>query len=132
MNKLRGDNKKGNLGRVVRRPLWILLVGYAIRAGHQVGAAVFLCSYLLPELTSIPQFFLWLTLITGGLLFFTELFRHRELYREVAGIVTFSKLLLFGAAFHSILSASETVMFAFLLASVGAHLPKNIRHKLLF
>lgn len=132
MNTLRDNDKKADLGRVVRRPIWMLWLGYALRATHQVGAAVFLCSYLLPDLTNIPTFYLWLTLVTGGLLFFTEFYRHREMYREISGIVTFCKLLLFGAAFHNILPAVETVILAFLLASVGAHLPKNIRHKLLF
>lgn len=132
MKTFRANSKNAALGRVVKRPLWMLISGYIVRAAHQVGAAVFLCSYLLPELTTIPKLYLWLTLITGGLLFLTESFRHREIYREISGMVTLCKLLLFGAAFHNVLPATETVIFAFILASLGAHLPKNIRHKLLF
>ena len=130
--KTNKTNSKKNLGRVVHRPDWLLWFGFLIRAVHQIGAAVFLCSYLLPELTTIPRFYLWLAITSGALLLFTEAFRHREMHREVSGILTFVKLLLLGAAFHQLLPISTTVITAFFLASIGAHLPKTIRHRLLF
>lgn len=119
------------MGRVQRRPLWMLITGIGIRALHQVGAALYLASYIFPKTLVLPQFYLWLCLISGFLLFATEWARHREIYRELAGLATFVKLLLFGAAFHNILPATATVVAAFILASICAHAPKNVRHRLL-
>jgi hypothetical protein len=47
-------------------------------------------------------------------------------------VSTFLNLLLIGAAYHGFLSASIAVLLAFVLASVGAHAPKLVRHRLLF
>jgi hypothetical protein len=47
-------------------------------------------------------------------------------------VITLVKLLLLGAAFHGILPPWETVLLAFVIASIGAHAPKKIRHRLLY
>lgn len=119
------------MGRVVDRPYWLLNFSVFIRAAHQVGAAVFLASFLFPQ-TPLPLFYLVLTVVSGVGLVGTEYMRHRQLYREFAGLVTIVKMLLLGAAYHGIVPAMPAVVCAFVLASVGAHVAKNIRHRMLF
>jgi NhaP-type Na+/H+ or K+/H+ antiporter len=73
-----------------------------------------------------------IALVSGGLLLGTEWWRHRQIFRELAGMITVVKVLLLGAAYHSFLPPTATVLLAFIIASIGAHAPKNVRHKLLF
>ncbi len=124
-----GENK---LGRIGYRPYWVLIFSILIRAVHQVGAAIYLAVYLLDEIVHPPSFYLVIVLTSGVILFFAEWMRHRQICREFSGVSTIIKLLLLGAAYHGFLSASGTVLSAFLLASIGAHAPKVIRHRLLF
>lgn len=131
MENKEGANR-GELGRVGDRPLWVLSLSILIRAVHQVGAAVFLASYLLDNISTPATPYLLLAGVSGCLLFFTEAMRHRQIYREVAGMSTFLKLVLFGAAYHGFMPETITVLFAFVIASAGAHAPKTIRHRLLF
>ncbi len=119
-------------GPVAPRPYGVVLASVLIRALHQVGAAVYLSSYLLDNIAGPPAFYLWLSVISGLALLFTEGLRHRALYREVAGLGTFFKVLLLGLAYHGFLPEAATVTAAFIVAAVAAHLPKNIRHRLLF
>lgn len=123
---------KHQQGQVKRRPTWLLVIGICLRAVHQVGAAVYLASHLFPQSLALPNTYLVLTIVSGLLLLITEGARHREMYRELTGISTFIKLILFGAAFHGFLPATGTVLIAFILASLSAHAPKNIRHRLLY
>jgi hypothetical protein len=123
--------KETGMGRVVERPYWLLNVSVLVRAAHQVGAAVFLASYLFPEI-KLPLFYLLLAMVSGIGLAGTEFMRHRQLYREFAGVVTVFKMILLGAAYHGFVQAQAVVLCAFILASVGAHVPKNIRHRILF
>jgi NhaP-type Na+/H+ or K+/H+ antiporter len=123
------DNKMGRIGN---RPYWILNLSILIRAIHQVGAAVFLTVFLLDETVHLPSFYLALVFVSGVALFLSEWLRHRQLCREVSGVGTFIKLLLLGAAYHGLLSAPVGVLLAFVLASIGAHAPKMVRHRLLF
>ncbi len=116
-------------GRIGARPYWVLLISVAIRAIHQVGAAVYLTSFIIEGIAGPPEFYLGMAVLSGFLLFFTESLRHRQLYREISGLGTFVKLLLLGAAYHHILPAPQTVLAAFVLASLTAHLPKDIRHR---
>ncbi|MEE4167031.1 MAG: hypothetical protein V2I35_13595 [Desulfocapsaceae bacterium] len=120
------------LGRVGDRPMWILSLSIVIRAIHQVGAAVFLASFLLDDGLAAPPVYLLVTVVSGCLLFATEGMRHRQIYREVAGMSTFIKVILLGGAFHGFLPETITVLSAFIIASLGAHAPKIIRHRLLF
>lgn len=114
------------------RPYWVLNLSVLIRAVHQVGAAVFLATYLIDGIAHPPSFYLVLVFVSGMALLFTEWLRHRQLYRELSGVTTACKLLLLGAAYHGLLSAPIAVLLAFVLASVGAHVPKKVRHRLLF
>lgn len=119
-------------GTVAPRPYWVVLASVLIRALHQIGAAVYLSSYLLDNIVGPPAFYLWLSIISGLALLFTEGLRHRSLYREVAGLGTFVKVMLLGLAYHGFLPETATVTAAFVFAAVAAHLPKNIRHRLLY
>jgi hypothetical protein len=74
----------------------------------------------------------WLAVMSGFILLGTEWMRHREIYREVSGAATGIKCILIALAVHSILPGTPLVISAFILASLAAHAPKNIRHKLLF
>jgi hypothetical protein len=126
------DNSEPNLGPVGPRPYWVVLASVVIRAMHQVGSAVYLSSFLLDSIAGPPAFYLWLAVGTGVALVGTEAMRHRALYREVAGLATMLKVVLLGSAFHGYLPETATVVVAFLAAALAAHLPKNIRHRLVF
>lgn len=123
---------RGNMGRIGNRPFWVLNVSILIRAVHQVGAAVFLASFLLNEPTSPPPFYVGLAALSGIALLLTEAMRHRQIYRELSGLTVFLKLLLMGAAYHGFLPTTAGMLIAFLVASVGSHAPKIIRHRLLY
>jgi hypothetical protein len=130
-----GKNEEGPespMGRIGHRPYWVLSLSILLRACHQIGAAVFLTSFLLGETISLPQFYIWLLAASGMSLLFTEWMRHREMYRELSGVSTCVKLILLGAAFHGFLPATTGVLLAFVLASVCSHAPKLVRHRLLF
>jgi NhaP-type Na+/H+ or K+/H+ antiporter len=110
----------------------VLGLSIIVRALHQIGAAVFLTTYLLKDKFSLPPLYLYLVFASGFILVCTEWMRHRQVFREVSGIATILKVLLLGAAFHQFLPPNSTVVFTFLLASVCSHAPKNIRHKLIY
>ena len=120
------------MGPVAPRPYWLVLLSVAIRALHQVGAAVYLSSFLLDGIVGPPAFYLWLSIVTGLALVVTEAMRHRALYREVAGLATLIKLVLLGIAYHGYLPQTAMVALAFFIAAIAAHLPKNLRHRLVF
>jgi len=123
------DNKMGRIGH---RPYWVLCLSILLRAVHQVGAAVFLASFLLDEIVHPPSFYLVLVMGSGVALLFAEWLRHRQIYRELSGVSTFVKIVLLGAAFHGFVSAPATVLLVFVLASIGSHTPKLVRHRMLF
>ncbi len=123
--------QSANTGRIGDRPFWILNFSILIRAAHQVGAAVFLAAFLLDAIPEPPMFYVLIALISGGLLLACEWMRHRQIFREVAGMITLVKILLLGAAYHGYLPLTETILLAFIIASVGAHAPKKFRHRLL-
>lgn len=120
------------LGSVHHRPTWVLSLSISIRAAHQVGAAIFLAAFLLGREHQSWDFYLYLTVFTGLALCCTEGMRHRQLHREVAGMATVLKCLLVGLAFHGFLWPRTMVLIGFVLASLAAHAPKNIRHRLLW
>ena len=130
MEDKEGENRV-ELGRVGERPFWILGLSILIRAVHQVGAAVFLTSFLVKDLGGAVNSYLALTVVSGCLLFFTEGMRHRQIYREVSGWSTFIKLILIGGAYHGFFPETITILAAFIIACIGAHAPKLIRHRLL-
>lgn len=130
--KNRTDSEKIKLGRVGERPYWVLYLSVFIRAIHQVGAAVFLASFLLKEIITVPHLYLWIVLISGALLLFTEGLRHRQILREFSGIGTMFKLVILGFAYHGWMPAAFCSLFAFVFASISSHAPKKIRHRLIF
>lgn len=120
------------MGRIGYRPYWVFNLSILIRALHQVGAAVFLAAFLLDFIPAPPSEYVTIAVLTGVLLFASEWLRHRQVHREFSGVVTLVKLLLLGAAYHGILPAQGTVLLVFILASIGSHAPKQLRHRLLF
>ncbi len=126
-----GEGEGQRYGRIGHRSYAALVLSVGIRAVHQLGAAVFLAIYLLDWHGDGPWFALPLAAVSGVALLFTEWLRHRQLHREVAGLITIGKCLLLGAGIHGLLPQVPVVLLVFLLASLGAHAPKNIRHRLL-
>ena len=126
------DTNKIRTGRVADRPYWILILSIWIRAFHQVGAAVFLTTFLLSEPFTVPPLYLALAGISGILLVITESARHRQFFREGSGLATLAKLGLIGLAWHTRLPAVPLVLAAFVMASFFSHAPKTIRHRLIF
>ena len=120
------------MGRIGDRPYWILQLSLLVRAAHQVGAAIFLAAYLLDLLPGPPARYVILAVGSGVLLMLSEWWRHRQIFRELAGVITLLKILLLGAAYHGFLPPQMTVLLAFILASIGAHAPKLTRHRLLY
>ena len=120
------------VGRKADRPYWVLILSILIRAAHQVGAAVFLSSFLFKGSFTLPVFYLVLVLVSGGLLLITESMRHRQFFREVIGISTIVKLIFLGIAVHGGIAAKLLVVTSFVLASICSHMPKKARHRLMF
>ncbi len=128
----KGCENSAKMGRIGDRPYWVRDFSILTRAVHQVAAAVFLAAYLLDAIPGPPVIYVAVALLSGGLLLGTEWWRHRQIGRELAGLITLTKILLLGAAHHGFLPLQETVLLAFVIASVGAHAPKQMRHRLLF
>lgn len=133
MMEAKGEERPGNnMGRIGARPMWVLGLSIFTRAMHLVGAGIVLTFFLLFEGTKAPVASTLFTVGSGLLLLFTEWLRHRQIWRELAGVATFGKMILLGAIFHGLLPGRETMLFVFVLASVAAHAPKLVRHRLLF
>lgn len=112
--------------------MWGLWLSICIRALHQLGAAFFLASFLLGYGGEQAQNIMYLVLVSGVALCIAEGARHRQMYREVSGFVTFCKCVLIGLGFHGFLPPGPAVLAGFIVASIGAHAPKQVRHRLLF
>ena len=132
MNPHEGRQGDGAMGRIGARPFWVLGLSIAVRAIHLVGAGVVLAVFLhgdaLPELRGYSV----LATASGFLLLGSEWLRHRQLWRELAGVVTLVKIILLGAVFHGLFPGRETMLLLFVAAAVAAHAPKTVRHRLLF
>lgn len=133
LERSRKECKNGaRMGRIGDRPYWIFSLSVVIRALHQVGAAIFLAGIVLDLHPQLPAGYVVMGFVTGVLLLASEWLRHRQIHREVSGVVTLVKLLLLGAAYHGLLPAPAAVLLAFIIASLGSHAPKEYRHRLLF
>lgn len=119
------------MGRIADRPYWVLILSIVVRAAHQIGAAVLLAVYLLGSSAAPPKSYAIIAILSGILLLGAEWWRHRQIYRELAGLVTIGKLLLLGAAYHGFLPLPATVLLVFFIASIATHAPKKVRHRLL-
>jgi len=127
-----GEGQGREMGRIGARPFWVLGLSILTRAVHLVGAGVVLTFFLLLEEQRPPLAYTLLAAGSGLLLLFTEWLRHRQIWREFAGVVTLLKVVLLGAIFHGFLPEREAMLLLFILASVAAHAPKLVRHRLLF
>lgn len=127
-----GCDNNVKTGRIGERPYWALHLSLLIRVVHQIGAAVFLAACLLDRLPAPPGAYVAVAFLSGALLLAAEWWRHRQIWREFSGTVTFVKIALLGAVHHGFLPPQETVLLAFAIASFGAHAPKRVRHRLLF
>lgn len=120
------------IGYIADRPSWMMHFSIFARAVHQIGAAVFLGTYLLGDAIAVPRAYLIIAIVSGLLLLAVEVVRHRQFMREPFGLVTIFKMIIIGMAYHHWLPPTSTVLFAFFLASIISHAPKAIRHRLLF
>lgn len=128
----KSTNKNVKIGIISDRPYYMVYVSLAARAIHQLGAAIFLATYILiPSDTYAWQISLIVATISGFLLLGVEAIRHRQFLREVFGLSTIFKLVLVGFAHHGWLPAIPSVSAVFLLASLISHAPKAIRHRLI-
>ena len=129
--KRRGNSSGQRSGRIGPRPYWVLLVSVAVRAVHQVGAAMVLASCLLGDgVLTLDRYFV-VAAVSGVLLVGSEWLRHRQLYREVAGLTTLLKCLILAAVVHGLVPAVPWLPVAFVAACLAAHAPREIRHHLL-
>ncbi|MFV0437414.1 MAG: hypothetical protein ACK5PS_08495 [Desulfopila sp.] len=130
--RLSTDGQKARFGRIGPRSGTMLWFSIIVRGAHQFGGALFLVYYFLGQGDALPVGYLALAGASGLLLVWTEWLRHRQLYREVAGVVTGLKCLVLGAVIHGWLPQAIPVACVFLLASVAAHAPREVRHRLLW
>lgn len=126
------SDKNAKIGRIDERPAWVRHLSLPVRALHQLGAAVILATWLFDGPSVGAGLFLALTLVSGGLLMAGDWMQHRQLLRELVGVATLGKILLFGVAYHGFLPRGTTVVLVFLGAAMVAHAPRKIRHRLLF
>jgi hypothetical protein len=124
--------EKAKMGRVGDRPYWVMVLSIFVRAIHQVGAAVFLTSFLFKNLIGLPRVYVIIVSVSGIVLVGTELLRHRQFLKELIGVSTFAKIVILGLAFHGWVPSTVAVLVAFVLASVCSHAPKTLRHRLLY
>lgn len=119
------------LGRKADRPYWVMILSVLVRSVHQIGAGVFISSFLFGVPKPLPGFYTALASVTGVILLITECIRHRQYFRELIGISTIIKLVLIGMIIHAGIAVKLLAIVAFVIASVSSHLPKNIRHRLI-
>ena len=120
------------LGRTGNRPQWLRTGSVFVRAVHLVGAGALLGGYLFGVERSMMLPYVGIAAMSGLVLIGTEFARHRELYREVAGWSTIVKLLILLTFPLFPDSAGLLMILVFLIAAIGAHLPRRYRHRLLF
>ncbi|WP_321532152.1 hypothetical protein [uncultured Desulfuromonas sp.] len=124
--------KNEKIGVIADRPYCFVYVSLISRALHQLGAAIFLATYILsPANSPAWRISLMLTVASGMVLLGSEAIRHRQFLREVFGLSTLFKLVLVGFAHQGLLPAIPSVTIAFLLASLVSHAPKAVRHRLI-
>ena len=122
-------DRETRLGDVGPRPIWIRTGSVFVRAAHLLGASAVAGVYLLNVPDADARGWWILAGVSGLLLLLAELLRHRELYREVAGWSTLGKLILIGCIPLSPAAAPWLMAAAFVVAVVGAHAPRNWRHR---
>ena len=124
--------EKTGLGRTGDGPRWIRTGSVFVRAAHLLAASAVAGVYLLDVRDTEARGWWIAAGATGILLLAAEVSRHRELYREVAGWATLLKLVLIGLIPAFPPAAPWLMSTAFVVAVVGAHAPRNWRHRRLF
>ncbi len=124
--------EKNRVGRVAFRPAWLYYLSIMVRAVHQLFAAFVVAAFFYPINGGFSSSLLLLVSGSGLLLFAAEGARHRQICREVTGVIMVMKFVLLGLAVHLFLPPSFTLVFLFLVSSFISHAPRNIRHRLLF
>ena len=119
------------LGRIGNRPIWVLYLSIIVRTIHQLSAGVFVGLYILISPAS-SYVYLKASMFSGGMLFLTESLRHRQMYKELTGLVTLTKLGILGLAFHGVVTNNIYLIIIFVIASISSHAPRNIRHRIFF
>lgn len=130
--KIAPGAEKARMGRLGDRPYWIYIFSIFMRAVHQVGAAVFLTSFLFGDLMRLPRLYLIIVSVSGIILLGAEAMKHRQLLRELLGVSTVFKLVILGMVYHGWVAGALPVLFAFVLSSICSHAPKSFRHRLLY
>lgn len=130
------SDKKGDdrvrLGRTGNRPIWGLWLSICVRCVHQLGVAALIGYLFFRDGGDAAGMLLWLTTGSGLLLCITEGARHREMYREISGVVTIGKCVLLGLGVHQILPQLPVILLVFVAASLAAHAPRQVRHRLVW
>lgn len=130
--KTKNTESESRLGKTAYRPIWGLWLSIGIRAIHQVGAAMVLAAIFLVDGSHVPSLYLYLAGGSGIALCIAEGARHRQMHRELSGMITVIKCVLLGLALHGFVTPVIGIPVAFLVASVGAHAPRHVRHRLLY
>lgn len=118
------------LGRVGNRPLPRLWLSIVIRALQQLSAGFYLGTVFLQGGNNRQMLFC--TVISGGFLLVAESLRHRQMYREVTGLMTCIKCVLLGWVAHGLMYSQWLLVAVFFFAAIVGHAPKNIRHRIFF
>jgi hypothetical protein len=120
------------MGRVGDRARWVRTGSVFVRAAHLLGASAVLgaCLFGVADAAVHPW---WIAAgVSGAALVVAELLRHPELWREGAGWATILKLCLVGLSLSAPSAAPWLLSAAFVVAVVGAHAPREWRHRKLF
>ncbi len=126
------NDDRSDLGRTVDRSSWIRTGSVFVRAVHLVAASAVAGAYLLGDGVSAGHTWWAVAGLSGVLLLVAEGLRHRDLYRETAGLATIGKLALIGALFL-VPDAGPCLMgAAVVVAGIGAHAPRRWRHRRLY
>lgn len=113
-------------------PGWARVGSVLVRAVHLTGCAAILGIYLVGAAGqgSGPW---WATAaVSGAFLLAYEWVSHPDHWRQLSGWATGLKLLLLGVAWWMPASATALLLLVFVLAVLGAHLPKRWRHRMPF
>jgi hypothetical protein len=114
------------------RPFWVRTGSVFVRAAHLVAACAIGGACLLGDGDLGPHGWWAVATVSGVLLLAAEAVAHPEMYREPAGWAVVLKLILIGAI-AAVPSAGAWLMAAAIaIAALGAHFPRNWRHRRLF
>jgi hypothetical protein len=103
-----------------------------VRAAHLLGTSAVLGAALFGVAGAAVHPWWIVAAASGVLLVVAELLRHPELWREVAGWATVAKLVLVGVGLAVSPAGPWLLSTAFVVAVVGAHAPREWRHRKLF